>query len=128
MERVKKFMLNRYGTDQLNLVLLSAALISSLLATIVYTDFFITICWIPLMLYAYRAFSKDLIKRYRENAAFLKIVNPVIKFFYIKSAQTKDRQHKYICCPYCSQTLSVEKKAHKNHITCPVCKNSFENK
>lgn len=124
MDRVKRFMLDRYGVDYLNLALLVLAVILSLTATFTSELFFRIVCWVPLALYAYRAFSKDLIKRYRENAMFIKIVEPTFKFILIKLGHQKDTSHKYTTCPHCSQIIAATKGL--NNIQCPSCQNKIK--
>lgn len=119
MDRVKRFLLDRYGVDQLNFALLFIAVILSLTATFTSELFFQIVCWVPLAIYAYRAFSKDLIQRYRENAAFIKFLEPTLKFLLIKRGQQKDTSHNYSVCPHCSQIIAAKKE--KKEIVCPSC-------
>lgn len=125
MSKIKSMLIGRYGNDQLNMTLLVVALILSVITAFTSYKELIIICWFPLILYVYRAFSKQHILRYKENALFMKIVNPIIKPFYIKTARLKDKKHIYCQCPSCTQTIRVEKQKAKVSISCPMCKSQF---
>jgi predicted membrane protein len=125
MSKIKSIFIGRYGTDQLNMTLLVIALILSVITAFTSYKELTIICWIPLLFYVYRSFSKKHILRYKENALFMKIVNPIIKPFYIKTARLKDKNHLYCNCPSCSQTIRVEKQKGKVSISCPMCKSQF---
>jgi len=125
MSKIKSMFIGRYGTDQLNITLLIIALILSIITAFTSYKDLAFLCWIPLILYVYRAFSKQHILRYKENAKFLKMIHPITKLVYIKSARLKDKRHKYYNCPSCAQTIRVEKQKGKVSISCPMCKTHF---
>ena len=117
-----RFMSGRYGTDKLNMVILTCGIILSLgsmiLSYIVYIPYLnlvLTLISYALLIWVIcRTFSRQTYKRYRENQRFL-------QFF----KKLKDRQHKYFSCPRCRQQVRVPKGKGKINITCPKCKEKF---
>lgn len=125
MNIIKKFMLKGYGVDCLNITMLIAALLLSLTAAFTGSEFLMGICWIPLIIYCFRAFSREHIQRYKENTAFVRLLEPIVNPIYIKLGRIKDKEHKYYNCPSCGQTVSVSKQKERSSISCPVCKAEF---
>lgn len=114
----RRFMSGRYGTDRLNIVLLFAALICSILSAVLGGSMAAVIFWLlcyGLMFWAiFRCLSKNTYKRYQENRQFLMIFD-----------RLKDRQNRYYTCPKCRQTVRVPRGKGKIAITCPRCKERF---
>jgi len=114
----RRFMYGRYGTDQLNMVLLVAAIICSLLFRIKNSLTFLYLLSNFLLIYAvFRSFSKNIAARQKEASAY----NRAKKFF-------TDRQHRYYDCPGCGQTVRVPRGKGKINIRCPRCGEHFEKK
>ncbi len=84
-----------------------------------------------LALWLMRAFSRNFYKRRAENMVFLRIwgrVKPFfrpVKNFFMRLA---DRKHRYFKCPVCKARLRVPRGRGKITITCPRCKNKFDEK
>lgn len=77
MQWLQKFMMGRYGADQLNLALIVLALVLSIVFSIVPLGLIGTlIAMIPLVLAVVRMLSRNRTKRAQENLAFLKLWNP----------------------------------------------------
>ena len=118
---LRHFMTGRYGTDRLNMVILCAGLVASLLSVMISIQPFNLIFWLlsyVLMIWAiFRSLSRNTYKRYQENRKFLQ--------FYDR---LKDRQHRYFDCPKCRQTVRVPRGKGKISITCPKCREKFVKK
>ena len=118
---LRTFMVGRYGTDKLNMVILSAGLAACLVSAFVDSvkvNLLLTGVSYGLMIWAlYRSFSRNTYKRYQENRKFL-------QFF----ARLKDREHRYYDCPKCRQVVRVPRGKGKIAITCPKCKERFVKK
>ena len=114
-------MSGRYGTDRLNMVILCAGLVASILSVIISVQPFNLIFWAlsyGLMIWAIcRSLSRNTYKRYLENRKFLQVYD-----------RLKDRQHRYFDCPKCRQTVRVPRGKGKISITCPRCKEKFVKK
>lgn len=115
---LRSFMAGRYGTDRLNMVILCAGLVASLLSMILPIAPLNLILWAlsyGLMIWAIvRSLSRNTYKRYQENRKFLQ--------FYDR---LKDRNNRYFNCPKCRQTVRVPRGKGKISITCPRCREKF---
>lgn len=116
-----RFMSGRYGTDKLNMVLLTVGLVLSLVGLFI-TLPILKLClmlasYILLGISIFRTFSRNTYKRYQENRRFLLFLQ-----------KRKDRQHRYYDCPRCRQQVRVPRGKGKISITCPRCKEKFVKK
>lgn len=118
MNWLRNFMTGRYGSDQLGWALLVLYLLLSLLLPGKFLRYF---CLIPLFLFWFRFLSRNVLSRAAENRIFLQKAEPVFSFFRKRSAQYRDREHRYYTCPGCRQTLRVPRGRGKITITCPKC-------
>ena len=120
---MRRFMLGRYGVDQLNIFLLIAAVALNLVALIL--SRFGAVCAIIGMLvnlvsygvlfwYLYRFLSRNIEKRILENRRYL-----------ARKSQITDRQNRYYRCPNCKQTVRVPRGRGKICIKCPKCSEKF---
>ena len=118
---LRNFMAGRYGTDRLNMVILCAGLVASLLSVWISTAPLNLIFWAlsyGRMLWAiWRTMSRNTYKRYQENRKFLQFFD-----------RLKDREHRYFDCPKCRQMVRVPRGKGKISITCPRCKEKFVKK
>ena len=96
----RRFMMGRYGTDKLNMTILIAGLIFSVVAMFnpfAMLDLGLTLVSYGLMFWAiFRCLSRNTYKRYQENRKYLRFVE-----------RLKDRQHRYYDCPRCRQQVRV---------------------
>ena len=118
---LQKFMAGRYGSDRLNMVILSAGLVACLISAFVDSvklNLLLTAVSYGLMFWAlFRSFSRNTYKRYQENRKFLQIFD-----------RLKDRDHRYFDCPKCRQMGRVPRGKGKISITCPRCREKFVKK
>lgn len=119
--KFRNFMVGRYGTDKLNMVILSAGLVACLISAFFDSpqiNLLLTGVSYGLMIWALcRSFSRNTYKRYQENRKFLQFFD-----------RLKDRQHRYYDCPKCRQVVRVPRGKGKIAITCPKCKERFVKK
>ena len=117
----RNFMVGRYGTDKLNMVILCAGLVVCLISPFVNSvkiNLLLTGISYGLMIWAlYRSFSRNTYKRYQENRRFLQFFD-----------RLKDREHRYYDCPKCRQVVRVPRGKGKIAITCPKCREKFVKK
>ena len=113
---LRRFMEGRYGTDKLNMVILCAGLVASLLSRIVLplNLVFWALSYALMILAIFRSLSRNTYKRYQENRRFMQLWDRV-----------RDRQHRYYNCPKCRQTVRVPRGKGKISITCPKCRERF---
>ena len=118
---LRHFMMGRYGTDRLNMVILCIGLAASLLSVFFQTaplNLILFLLSYGMMFWAiFRSLSRNTYKRYQENRKFLQIFGRI-----------KDRQHRYFDCPKCRQMVRVPRGKGKIAITCPRCREKFVRK
>ncbi len=117
----RRFMAGRYGTDRLNMAILSLGVVISLVGTFIQmplVNLLLTTAAYALMIWAIcRSFSRNTYQRYQENRKFLQFFDRI-----------KDRDHRYYDCPKCRQTVRVPRGKGKIAITCPKCREKFVRK
>ena len=117
----RRFMEGRYGTDRLNMTILTAGLvlcIVSMFFRIPMVNLVLTLLSYVLMFWAiFRTLSRNTYKRYQENRKYLQIFD-----------RLKDREHRYFDCPKCRQLVRVPRGKGKIAITCPRCREKFVKK
>ncbi len=116
-----RFMQGRYGTDQLNSLILWTGVVLCLVSMLIPVQG----VSLGLAVAAYgcmgialwRCFSKNTYKRYLENRKYLNFKERI-----------RDKEHKYFTCPRCRQTVRVPKGKGRIAITCPKCREKFTKK
>ncbi len=141
-ERIKQFLVGRYGGDSLNTVLSVISLISffagmlvrslskeSVAGTVIGWVLYLAAMGL-LGLTVFRTFSKNLTARRAEYEWYRShILVPITR--KRNEARTKRAQaatHKFFKCPGCGQTVRVPKGKGKIRITCPKCGKVFVKK
>lgn len=127
---LRRFMYGRYGSDQLNMAILVAAVLVSLTNSVltvflrestVYSGIVAPILSVTvygLLIYSFfRMFSRNIYKRQRENRRFTQLW-----------MRLKDRNNRYFRCPNCKQTVRVPRGRGKICIRCPKCGEKFTRK
>ena len=116
--RFRNFMVGRYGTDKLNMVILCAGLAVCFVSAFFHNpkvNLLLTAVSYGLMFWAlFRSFSRNTYKRYQENRKFLQFFD-----------RLKDRDHRYYDCPKCRQVVRGPRGKGKIAITCPKCRERF---
>ena len=142
-EKLYRFAYGRNGVDQLyyfGLILtfvfmiadfiLQLALPEGMAKTVIglclSTASTVTFVWI-----LFRAMSRNIIKRRKENANFLKALRAVKRFFSgntsrgTKSYNRDDAYYIFRDCTRCCSTLRLPRKKGKHRVKCPRCSHSF---
>ena len=114
----RAFMAGRYGTDRLNMGILTAGLVVCLVSAFIkapMVNLLLTAISYALMIGAiFRSVSRQTYTRYQENRKFLQFFD-----------RLKDRDHRYFDCPKCRQVVRVPRGKGKISITCPRCREKF---
>lgn len=127
---IYRFMQGRNGYDQLNYALL----VLYILLTLSFSFFFEPNNILNLLEYAliilifYRALSRKIYKRQKENSAFMNATRPIRSWFKVIKLNLKEKQYKHMQCPRCLRTLRVPRGRGKIEVTCPHCKIEFTRK
>ena len=115
---VQRFMMGRYGTDKLNMLLLCVGLGLTVINMFIHLptlNMVLTLlAWLMMGLVIFRTLSRNTYKRYRENRKYLMFLERI-----------KDREHRYYDCPKCRQQVRVPRGKGKISITCPKCREKF---
>lgn len=133
-------MTGRYGSDQLSIGLMIGYLLLVFIARITRLPFLAYLALALLVWDVYRIFSRNISRRYQENAVFLKYWHRIVQWFRTASGRFErwrgqtlyrmndKKTHRYFRCPNCKKTLRVPKGKGKIVITCPVCRTEFTKK
>lgn len=122
----KKFM---YGRNGLDAVSYGLSILYILIAVInlfanSYIIYALLLCIVAAMLF--RALSKNVLKRRKENEIFLKFVKKMSGHLKILILRIKEiKTHRYKKCPHCKNMLRLPKRTGKNTVLCPRCNNRF---
>ena len=138
-ERLRKFMVGRYGADELNrflticgwVLLLAGFVLSSIQKNNTQNlgSLMVTLSWALLIWSIFRTLSKNTQKRASENYQYFVYKNEVVSWWKQRKTRWQDRKvHRYFRCPQCRATVRVPKGKGKIRITCPHCKNQFVKK
>jgi hypothetical protein len=74
----------------------------------------------------FRAFSRNIQKRYAENQKFMEVTKVPRSFFKMCYMQIRDIKYsRYYMCGKCHQQIRVPRGKGRIEITCPRCRNKF---
>ncbi|MDU5571097.1 MAG: hypothetical protein E6064_07395 [Peptoniphilus harei] len=125
-DKMRKFMIGRYGQDELGKFILSLALILLIINLFVKTAALSAAALVLIIYSYYRIFSRDVRARYAENKKFLTSLDPLRrKFFSSKNKYDNRKVYKYIKCPKCKFEMKVPKNKGKIRVTCKKCGEKF---
>ena len=125
-EKLRQFMIGRYGTDGLNQFLSIASLVLLLIAIVSRVQIF-TWLGIALLIFCYyRTFSRNISKRTEENYKFYTLKDRIDgKFRGLKNQWANRKLYHYYRCPKCRQKLRVPRGRGRIQISCPRCGTQF---
>ena len=125
-EKLRQFMIGRYGTDGLNQFLSIASLVLLLIAIISRVNL-VTYLRAALLIFCYyRTFSRNISKRTEENYKFYTLKDRVDNKFKGWKEQWANRKvYHYYRCPQCRQKLRVPRGRGRIQISCPRCGTQF---
>lgn len=133
MNWLQKFMMGRYGVDQMNIGVLIFSMVCTFTASLT-RWLLLSILGTALLAYGvFRMFSRNVSARSKENQKFLVFWNKVKGIWYKikgwfsgKKRRFADRKtHCYFSCPKCKRKLRVPKGKGKIEISCPICGAKF---
>lgn len=125
-DKLRRFMMGRYGVDQLGRFLLAAAVILMLISMFFRNIVIEMIPFLILVISYFRIFSRNINQRYNENQKFLAWKARFFGYFRnAGSRRMKNKNYHIYACPTCKQKIRVPKGKGKICITCPKCKAEF---
>ena len=121
--KIQRFMIGRYGIDELYKFLFNLYLILFFPNIFLRNSIITKIEFIILFIAIYRVLSKNIKQRRKENKMFLKVKKNIIKPFLNIKRNLQDKDHIYKKCS-CGTTLKLPlpKKYGIKHAKCPDCK------
>lgn len=128
MNWLKRMMYGRYGVDELSLFLLGLYLVLVLLSQLPHLALLSWLALAVILWDFFRILSRRFDRRRAENARFLSLAGPVIRWVKIRRTILRDREHRYFKCPNCGQYLRVPRGRGKINVVCRSCGVSFEEK
>ncbi len=129
MNWLRRFMMGRYGGDQLSMALLIFSFLLNFTARLTDTPFLILLGYVSSGLAVFRTLSRNKAKRGMENYKFSMLMNPIYSWFKVTRNRIRDaKSHQYFTCPNCRQSLRTPRGKGKIVVICPKCKREFKAK
>ncbi len=125
---LSRFFAGRYGTDQLNSVLLVTYLALYVISLFTHWSILYWVALVLLFVTLFRSMSRQTDRRRAENARFLQLVRPMSRKLKNLKLRLKDRDHRYFKCPNCKQQMRVPRGKGRITVHCRSCGTSFEKK
>ena len=122
-----RFFYGRNGADQLYQVMMWTSLLLLIInmffgSVVLYAIEFALLCFAT-----YRAMSRNLYQRQKENQAFLRFFDRIEKWFKRLKNKWRDRKtHVYKKCPKCRNYLRLPKIKGDHTVCCPCCNHRFK--
>lgn len=126
-DKFRRFMVGRYGTDELNRFILTIVLVMVLCNLFLRSSLLVWTELLLLILSYLRMFSKNTGARFKENQNFLNLrfrVQETTK--NLKPRIEEARKYKIFKCPGCGQKLRIPRGHGKISIHCRKCGCDFE--
>ena len=119
-EKIRQFMMGRYGTDGLNQFLSISSIVFILLTLFTHFRLFTYVGFALLVWCYYRTFSRNIAKRTQENYQFYAIKDRLTgKVNGLKDQWANRKLYHYYRCPQCRQKLRVPRGRGRIQISCP---------
>ncbi len=125
-ERIQRFMIGRYGNDDLGKFTLGLTIALYIINIFFRMRLISTLMFLTAVIGIYRMFSKNIQKRYQENVKFLNLKNKFMaKWKRGKTDFEQRKTHHIYRCPTCRQKIRIPRGKGRICITCPKCKTEF---
>ena len=126
MNFLRKSMYGRYGSDHLSFFLLFLYVVLIFISALPHMAWISWLALAVLLWDLFRMFSRRIDRRRAENARFLALFGPFIRWFKMRRTIHRDKDHRYFKCPNCGQYLRVPRGKGKITVNCRNCGASFE--
>ena len=126
---LRRFMLGRYGPDQLCIAMIILSFALSLLYAVLGYLPLLFLSYISFGLTLFRMLSRNIYRRRAENDKFIRYWWPIkTRTKRLITRIKESRTHRFYKCPKCKKTLRVPRGKGQIHITCPKCAEQFYKK
>lgn len=126
MNFLRKLMYGRYGSDHLSFFLLFLYVVLIFISALPHMAWISWLALAVLLWDLFRMFSRRIDRRRAENARFLALFGPFIRWFKMRRTIHRDKDHRYFKCPNCGQYLRVPRGKGKITVNCRNCGASFD--
>ena len=126
MNFLRKLMYGRYGSDHISFFLLFLYVVLIFISALPHMAWVSWLALAVLLWNLFRMFSRRIDRRRAENARFLALFGPFIRWFKMRRTIHRDKDHRYFKCPNCGQYLRVPRGKGKITVNCRNCGASFE--
>ena len=127
-QALMRFMYGRNGIDQLGTFMILLYLIVWVVQLISHWFFLIIFEYLLLILVLFRMLSRNVARRRAENAKFLKVAGPALRWIRLRRTIHRDKDHRYFKCPNCGQQMRVPRGKGRITVHCRTCGATFEEK
>lgn len=127
--KLQKFMIGRYGPDNLYQFLLKLYIVLFIIDLFIQSKILSMIELVVVLILFYRFFSKNISRRRKENQAYLKMKKVVLKPFKNLKRNYQDRDYYvYKKCHKCKTTLKLPLPLKRGiqKVKCPTCKSRIK--
>lgn len=129
-EAVARFMIGRYGNDQLNRFLFGVYFVLWILSVLFFGWVGLVcdlLCSVTAVWLLWRMLSRNYARRQAENERFLRWWGPVKRWFSFQFTRLRDvRRFRYRRCPACRAMLRLPVKRGRRTVTCHRCHRQFK--
>lgn len=126
-QKTQRFMYGRYGADNLYKFGIYLTLFLLILQMFFKNTILYIITLTIMILNCLRPFSKNYVKRSKENQIYLKISNKIKSYCNLQYKKIKDRkEYRYRKCPNCQKILRLKNQKGKHTVCCPNCHKDFD--
>ena len=124
-ERLRQFMMGRYGADQLSRFIMGCGVVTLVLYMIFRGSIWYWLTLILLIWNYVRVLSRNHSKRALENQRYLELRERVLGRFRGSRSAARDKNFRIFRCPSCHQKVRVPRGKGRISITCPKCRHEF---
>lgn len=125
-EKFQRFMIGRYGFDELSKVYLSVTIACMVVSMFTKSSALYLVSLVLLVYTYFRAFSRNAAKREKENQTYRNLrYQGAVKWNAFKNHQAQKKIYRFYKCPQCRQKVRVPRGKGKICITCPKCRTEF---
>ncbi len=124
-EKLYRFMIGRYGNDNLNRFLTAISIVCLVLSLFGPRIFYLLA--IAILVYVYfRMFSRNIYKRTMENNLYMRYEYRIKQYFAtLKRDMNQRKTHHIYRCPSCRQKIRIPRGKGRIEIRCPKCSQTF---
>lgn len=122
MDSLRRFMVGRYGPDELTFAIILLSCFFTFLSNFrnLWWFYFISLAIIAVAIW--RTLSRNIDARSNERMKFLQAIEGPKNYVKFLSNQFRDRKtHRYFKCKNCGASLRVPRGKGKIKVTCPKC-------